>query len=160
MVLVTTRDGLKQELCVESPWAFQLVRGSDLYCIKLVFVSACLSPGQPIHSLPDVLLSWNQRCTWNCPFRIWKLFLMKLSVCKCFQGLVTLRNHGIKIIAFEMEGGPCALHQKFLLVLVNLVYKCHGLHPHGVYTEFLAVSVSHTLQNKCHIIQLWAIFLI
>lgn len=79
-------------------------------------------------------------------------FLVKLSVCQCFQGHVTLWNSGIKIIAFEMKGGSCALHQKFLLVLINPLYKCHGLHPQGVYIEFLAASVSLSPQNKCHII--------
>lgn len=85
-------------------------------------------------------------------FQDLEAFLIKLSACRCFQGHITLWNHGIKIIAFEMKGGSRALHQKFLLVLINLVYKCHGLHPQGVYIEFLAASVSLAPQNKCHII--------
>lgn len=85
-------------------------------------------------------------------FQDLEAFLLKLSVCQCFQGHITVRNHGIKIIAFERKGGSCALHQKFLLVLINPVYKCHGLHPQGVYIEFLAASVSLAPQNKCHII--------
>lgn len=93
--------------------------GSNPLCIKLVFVPACLSADQLTHLLqmfsylkpgdaPEIVLP-----------RIWKLFLIKLSVCQCFQGHITLWNHGIKIIAFEIKGGSCALHQKFLLVLIN-----------------------------------------
>lgn len=85
-------------------------------------------------------------------FQDLEAFLIKLSACRCFQGHITLWNHGINIIAFEMKGGSCALHQKFLLVLINPVYKCHGLHPQGVYIEFLAASVSLAPRNKCHII--------
>lgn len=127
--------------------------GSDPYCIHKTDVCLSLLICWPAHTLtPRCSLISKPEMHLKLSFQDLEAFLIRLSVCKRFQGHVTLWNHGIKIIAFEMKEGSCALHQKFLLVLINPVYKCHGLHPQGVYIEFLAVSVSLTLQNKCRII--------
>lgn len=168
VTLVKRRGGPKQELmCWISLSPLNLFKGgSDPHGIKN---DVCLrSAYLPASTCRLIWTKQNARCSliWKPEihlklfFQDMRAFWVKLSVYKHFPGLITLWNHGIKIITFEMQGGSCALHQKFLLVLINLAYKCHGLHPQGVCIEFLAVTVSLTLQNKCHIIWLWAILLI